>query len=207
MRPWILRASCRRQPSPAAARARTRRRRSTCCSSRSIRCEPIVSGRTATAPHRHPRSTRSPGAACFANATSVGVLTLPAHTSLMTGTVPSFTASATTADSMSTTDTTLAEILRERGYRTGASSARSCSIAAGDQPGLRSHSTSSICPAPAPAWTRFSDPDRRRRSRAGLARRGREPTVLAWVHLTIRTRRTRAAGVPGALPADARWRL
>ena len=38
-----------------------------------------MSGRTATAPRRHPRSTRSPGGLRFANATSAGVLTPGAH--------------------------------------------------------------------------------------------------------------------------------
>jgi choline-sulfatase len=57
----------------------------------------------------------------FANATSVGVLTLPAHTSLMTGTFPAYHGVRDNGGFyVDDRHTTLAEMLKERGYRTGA---------------------------------------------------------------------------------------
>jgi arylsulfatase A-like enzyme/Tfp pilus assembly protein PilF len=56
----------------------------------------------------------------FANATSVGVLTLPAHASLMTGTFPAYHGVRDNGGFyVDERRQLLAEILRERGYRTG----------------------------------------------------------------------------------------
>ena len=93
----------------------------TCCSSPSTRCAPITSGSygypAAQTPALDALAARG---LRFEQATTVAPLTLPAHSSLMTGTFPAYHGVRDNGGYYLGDDqVTLAKLLRGRGYRTG----------------------------------------------------------------------------------------
>ena len=92
-----------------------------CCSSASTRCARIGSAATATRAASTPVLDRLAARGLrFAQAATVAPLTLPAHASLLSGTFPAFhgvrdNGSFYVGDEI----TTLAEVFKARGYRTG----------------------------------------------------------------------------------------
>ena len=105
-----------RWPASAVADARA-----TCCSSPSTRCAPTASAATATRRRRRRTSTRSPRRGLrFTQATTVVPLTLPAHSSLLTGTFPAWHGVRDNGGFYLGDDQlTLAEVLKDKGFRTG----------------------------------------------------------------------------------------